>query len=85
MLDAIGSEAIAPRFTDYTGSTQAVMAMDTLLNGLVSQGSVSASSASAVRGDINRAYAAVKDPNAFRPLEYRQALGSAIRGIRSLK
>ena len=85
MLEAIGSEAIAPRLTDYTGSTQAVMAMDTLLNGLVSQGSVSAASASAVRGDINRAYAAVKDPNAFRPLEYRQALGSAIRGIRSLK
>lgn len=85
MLDAIGSEAIAPRFTDYAGSIQAVMAMDTLLNGLVSQGSVSAASAGAVRGDINRAYAAVKDPNAYRPLEYRQALGSAIRGIRSLR
>jgi hypothetical protein len=85
MLDAIGSEAIAPRFTDFTGSTQAVMAMDTLLNALVSQGAVSAAAAAGVRGDINRAYAAVKDANAYRPLEYRQALGSAIRGIRSLR
>jgi hypothetical protein len=85
IIESISSEAISPRFTDYTGSTQSVMAVDTLLNAMVNAGQVPPGSAQAIRGDINRAYAAVKDPNDYRPLEFRRALGSAVRTIRTLR
>ncbi len=85
IIDLIASEAINPRFTDYEGSAQAVMAADTLLNALVNTGQVPGSSAAAIRGDINRAYAAVRDPNDYRPVEFRRALGSAVRTIRTLR
>ena len=85
IIDNIAGEAISPRFTDYTGSAQSVMAIDTLLNALVNAGQVPPASAAAIRGDINRAYAAVRNPNDYRPLEFRRALGSAARTIRSLR
>ncbi len=85
IIETIAGQAISPRFTDYTGSAQSVMAVDTLLNAMVSAGQVPAGSAQAIRGDINRAYAAVRDPNAYRPLDFRRALGSAVRTIRTLR
>ena len=85
IIDTIAGEAIAPRFTDYEGSVQAVMAVDTLLNALVNSGQLSAGSVAGVRANINTAYAAVRDPNAYRPLEFRRALGSATRTIRTLR
>lgn len=85
IIETIAGEAISPRFTDYEGSVQAVMAVDTLLNALVNAGAVPGNVAASIRGDINVAYGAVKDPNAYRPLEFRRALGSAVRTIRTLK
>lgn len=85
IIDSIAGEAISPRFTDYEGSVQAVMAVDTLLNALVSSGGVNNGSAGAIRAEINRAYAAVRDPNAYKPLEFRRSLGGAARTIRTLK
>jgi hypothetical protein len=85
MMDIIASEAITSRFTDYEGSVQAVMAVDTLLNSLVNAGQVPVGSATAIRGEINRAYAAVRDPNDYKPYEFRRALGAAIRSVRTLR
>jgi len=86
IMETIAGQAISPRFTDYEGSVQAVMAIDTLLNSLVNSGQVSETAAASLRGQINRAYAAVDDePNGYRPLQFRRALGSAVRTIRSLK
>lgn len=85
MLDAVASTSLAPRFTDYEGSVQAVMAADTLLNALVDAGYVGGEPAKAVRGQINLAYAAVRDPNAYRPLEFRAALARAVDSIRALR
>jgi Cytochrome c554 and c-prime len=85
IIDMVTSEAIGARFTDYEGCVQAVMATDTLLNALVNSGQVPAGSAVSIRAEINRAYAAVRDPNAFRPMEFRRALGSAVRTIRTLR
>jgi hypothetical protein len=85
IIDSIASEAISPRFTDYEGSVQAVMAVDTLLNALVNSGGVTGGAAAAIRAEINRAYAAVKEPNSYKPLEFRRALGGAARTIRTLK
>lgn len=85
ILDAVSSAALSPRYTDYEGSVQAVMATDTLLTGLVNAGHVGAEPAKAIRGQINIAYAAVKDPNAYRPLEFRAALGRATSAIKALR
>lgn len=85
IMETIAGQAISPRFTDYEGSVQAVMAIDTLLNGLVNSGQVSESAAASLRGQINVAYKAVDDPNGYKPLQFRRALGSAVRTIRALR
>lgn len=85
IIDSIAGEAVSPRFTDYEGSVQAVMAVDTLLNALVNAGAVNGGTAGSIRAEINRAYAAVKEPNSYRPLEFRRALGGAARTIRTLR
>ena len=85
MVQAIAGDAIRARFTDYEGSVQAVMGVDTLLGAMVSSGQATVGSAASIRGDINRAYAAVRDPNAYRPREFQAALASAVRGIGALR
>jgi hypothetical protein len=84
MIDSIAGPNAA-RFTDYQGSVQAVMAIDTLLNALVRQGRIATGAAAGIRADINRAYAAVSEPNAYRPAGFRASLGSAVRSIRALR
>jgi hypothetical protein len=85
IIDSIASSAINPRFTDYAGSVQAVMATDTLLSALVNEGAVSAQSARSIRGDVNAAYRAVRDPNSYSPGEFRASLGRAAAAIRRLR
>ncbi|MEY4269792.1 MAG: hypothetical protein RLZZ58_1008 [Pseudomonadota bacterium] len=85
LIDAIAGTAISPRYTDYEGSVQAVMGVDTLLNALVSSGQVTVGGAAGIRADIDRAYDAVKEPNAFRPADFQAALGRAARAIRTLQ
>lgn len=84
VIEAIGSKAISPRFTDYSGSVQAVMAIDTLLNSLVSEGRVTIGAAAGIRANINRAYSAVGSPERYDPSQFRTALGRAIRSIEAL-
>ncbi|KTE46444.1 MULTISPECIES: multiheme c-type cytochrome [unclassified Sphingopyxis] len=85
LVDAISATAISDRFTDFSGSQQAVMGVDTLLNAMVSSGRVTVGAAAGIRGDIDRAYAAVKDPNAYKPVQFQQSLGNAVRAIRALR
>lgn len=85
MVDSIAGPATSPRFTDYQGSVQSVMAIDTLLSAMVKQGRVTVGAAAGIRADINRAYAAVKEPNGYRGPEFRAALASAVRSIRALR
>jgi hypothetical protein len=85
IIDTITSEAISPRFTDYAGSVQAVMATDTLLSALVNQGHVREGAANNIRADINSAYRAVRDPNAYSPGDFRASLGRAAAAIRRLR
>ena len=75
----------AARLTDYEGSVQAVMAVDTLLSALVGAGQVAPASARSIRGDIEIAYRAVKDPNSFDHAAFRAALGRAAGAIRRLE
>ena len=74
----------AQRYTDYEGGVQSVMAIDTLLSALVRDGSVSPRAAATVRSEVDRAYAAVRDANGFRPLEFRAAIARAGVAIRAL-
>jgi hypothetical protein len=85
IIDAITGEAISPRFTDYAGSVQAVMATDTLLSSLVASGEVPERTANSIRVDINGAYRAVRDPNTYSPGEFRVSLGRAAAAIRRLR
>lgn len=85
IMNTIASEAIAARLTDYEGAVQSVMAIDTLLNGLVNSGAVSSAAAGGLRARINQAYAAVREPNGFQPAAFRRALGGAVASIRSLR
>jgi hypothetical protein len=85
IIDMISGDAISNRFTDFIGSQQAVTAVDTLVNAMVNSGQVSGGAVSGIRSDINRAYAAVRNPNDYRPADFRRALGSAVRTIRTLR
>lgn len=85
VIATVAGTAISPRFTDYTGSVQAVMAVDTLLNALVREGRITVGAAAGIRADVSRAYAAVKGPNTYSPPAFRAALGSAARSVEALR
>lgn len=85
VINAIAGRAISPRFTDYTGSAQAVMGVDTLLNALVREGRITVGAAAGIRASVNRAYAAVTSPATYDPPAFRAALGQAARSIEALR
>ena len=85
VIAMISGKATKPRFTDYSGSVQAVMAIDTLLNALVREGRVTVAAAASIRSNINKAYAAVEEPNAYNPADFRVALASASSAIGRLR
>jgi hypothetical protein len=85
VVAAIADRTTSPRFTDYAGSAQAVMAIDTLLNAMVREGRVTVGAAAGIRGAINRAYAAVDSPESYNPAAFRAALGQASRSIGALR
>jgi hypothetical protein len=85
IIDTIAGNAVSARFTDYEGSVQAVMAVDTLLSALVNAREVAPAAAKAIRPDIEIAYRAVRDPNAYSPPDFRAGLGRAAAAIRRLR
>ncbi len=85
VIAAISDRATTARFTDYSGSVQAVMAVDTLLNAMVRDGRVTVGAAAGIRANINLAYSAVAEPNSYRPQAFRSALGEAARAIGALR
>lgn len=85
VVAAIADKSTAPRFTDYAGSAQAVMAVDTLLNAMVRENRITVGAAAGIRASINRAYAAVESPESYNPGAFRAALGQATRSIGALR
>jgi hypothetical protein len=85
VIAAIADRTTSPRFTDYAGSAQAVMAVDTLLNALVREGRVTVGAAAGIRAQINRAYEAVRSPESYNPVRFRAALGQAAGAIGTLR
>lgn len=85
VIAAIAERTTSARFTDYAGSSQAVMAVDTLLNALVAEGRVTTGAAAGIRANINRAYDAVRSPESYNPVRFRAALGDAANAIGRLR
>jgi hypothetical protein len=85
VIAAIADRTTTPRFTDYAGSAQAVMAVDTLLNALVREGRITVGAAAGIRADLNRAYDAVRTPEGYSPVRFRAALGQATGAIGRLR
>lgn len=85
VVAAIADKTTRARFTDYAGSVQAVMAIDTLLNAMVREGRVTVGAAAGIRSDINRAYAAVASPQGYSPARFRAALAQAAGAIGALR
>ncbi len=85
VIAAIADRTTSPRFTDYAGSAQAVMAIDTLLNAMVREGRITVGAAAGIRASIDSAYAAVRSPESYRPLQFRASLGRAADAIGALQ
>jgi len=85
VVGAIADRTTSARFTDYAGSAQAVMAVDTLLNAMVREGRITVGAAAGIRASINRAYTAVESPESYNPAGFRAALGQAARSIGALQ
>lgn len=84
-VQAIADRTLTARFTDYSGSAQAVMAVDTLLNAMVRDGQITTGAATGIRANINRAYGAVRSPESFEPAKFRTALSQATSAIGALR
>ncbi len=85
VIGQIADRATSQRFTDYAGSVQAVMAVDTLLNALVRDNRVTIAAAAGIRANINRAYSAVSEPNSYQPAKFRTSLKGAANAIGALR
>ena len=85
MIAALSDTVTSTRYTDYEGSVQAVMAVDTLLSSLADMGAVSRADVARIRPSIERAYVAVRDPNAYDPRGFRTALLTATNAIGALR
>ncbi|MEP2234186.1 MAG: multiheme c-type cytochrome [Alteripontixanthobacter sp.] len=85
VIAAIAERSNRAKLTDYSGAAQSVMAVDTLLNALVREGRISSGAAAGIRANINRAYAAVRSPDEFRPDQFRSSLGQAAGAIGALR
>ena len=72
-------------YTDYQGAQQAVMAADTLIADLQASGGISGGEARSLRDELDRAYAAVRTPEGFRPAEFRQTAARLAAGVRRLR
>ena len=79
--DIVGG-ALAERYTDYQGATQAYMAVDTLVSAQVAEGQMDRRQAAAIRAPL---FEAVRNANTYRLAQFRLALGTAAAQIRSLR
>jgi hypothetical protein len=85
ILFGILSAPLADHYTDYEGAAQAVMGIDTLLSALVSAKQVPAAAVQAIRPDISELYQIVRDPNGYRPAEFRTAIARVATAVRRLQ
>ncbi len=74
MMRAVLTGPATRTYTDYQGSAQSVMAADTLLASLERDKQVPAGARAAIKPDLDRAYAAVRDPQRFQSADVAASL-----------
>ena len=82
MMQAVLTGPATRTYTDYQGSAQAVMAADTLLASLESEKQVPVGARAAIRPDLDRAYATVRDPQHFQPTDVAASLARVADALR---
>ena len=82
MMQAVLTGPATRTYTDYQGSAQSVMAADTLLASLESDNQVPAGTRAAVKPDLDRAYAAVRDPQRFQPADVQASLARVADAVK---
>ncbi len=82
MMQAVLTGPATKTYTDYQGSAQSVMAADTLLASLESEQQVPAGTRAAIKPDLDRAYAAVRDPQRFQPTDVAASLARVADALR---
>jgi hypothetical protein len=85
ILNLLLSDSLSVRYTDYSGSEQAVMAIDTLRNALVVSNTIAKADADAMQPDIDRLYKATHDPNHYNPAEFRSLLQRVQLSVRRIQ
>lgn len=82
MMQAVLTGPATRTYTDYQGSAQAVMAADTLLASLENERQVPAGARAAIKPDLDRAYATVRDPQHFQPTDVAASLARVADALR---
>ena len=65
ILDIVVTDTLTRRYTDYVAAEQAIMAVDTLLSSMIAAGQVARGDVTDMRSEIEIAYDAVENPNAY--------------------
>lgn len=85
IIDTVIEDALTRRYTDYVSAEQAIMAVDTLLSSMIAANQIARADVTDMRGEINKGYNAVEDPNAYNQDQLTQALRnlqSSLKGLR---
>ena len=85
ILDEIVTDTLTRRYTDYVAAEQAIMAVDTLLSSMIAARQVALSDVSDMRGEIEKAYDAVENPNAYDQDKLTSALTVLNRRLKELR
>jgi len=85
ILDEILTETLSYRYTDYVAAEQAIMAVDTLLSSMIASRQVASLDVSDMRGEIEKAYLAVDNPNAYDQDKLIRALTVLNRRLKELR
>ena len=85
ILGELLSGPLARRYTDYQGGAQAGLAVVSLLSATAGRTPIERRALVAMRPDIDRAYALVRDANKWQPDAFRQTLARLDTSIRKLK
>jgi hypothetical protein len=85
ILNIVVTETLTRRYTDYVAAEQAIMAVDTLLSSMIAAKQVALADVSDMRDEINVAYDAVENPNAYDQDKLTRALTILHERLQSLR
>ena len=84
ILKTILADSLSRNYTDYAAGEQAVIAASTFVRALRSDGHISAAEESDITQVLNRAFAAVEEPNTYDQAALRSALQSVSQKVNRL-